>query len=282
MHVYAPVTAGLSPAMNRVDAALRKYAPEGVTFVDQPEQAEVQVLHVIGHGSMPHLRCKRFAMIQYCYLTTENASPSAWLPWFKKADLVMSYYDLFDLTQSEKFNFLHAPLGVDGEMFKPTGTDRRAAILTSGTEPAGEAIIECWEAAKRVGQPAVHLGPSIPWGPGIDVKTGVADSELADLYSRCWYVSGLRRGEGFELPVVEGLACGCRPICFDRPEARFWFRKNALYVTEGSREEIIDQVAAILAERPKPVTDDERQKVVKKFDWQKIMGIFWKRLLEAA
>src|SRR6266511_4528244 len=148
----------------------------------------------------------------------------------------MSYYDLYGLTGRDDFSFYRAPLGVEGSVFYDRGLVRDAAVMTSGYVPAGEAIHECYEAVFGVlrGRHGgmVHLGPSF-WSDGsVEVAEGVSDDRLATLYSRCRYVSGLRRGEGFELPVIEGLACGARPVCFDNPCYREWFDGHAVFVEE--------------------------------------------------
>jgi glycosyltransferase involved in cell wall biosynthesis len=236
---------------------------------------------------MPLVACENYVILQYCYRTPgptylpppEGADDAAWLPHWERAALVISYYDLPALSGRKGFNFLHTPLGVDGDVFRSTGEPRRALVLTSGTDPSGEAITECWEAARRAGLPAVHLGPEIQWGSGVDFRDGVSDEELASLYSRCWYVSGLRREEGFELPVLEGLACGARPVVFDRQETRRWFGQHAVFVPELPRDDLAKVLADVLVVPPKPVTDDERERAIKAFNWERICATIWERVL---
>jgi glycosyltransferase involved in cell wall biosynthesis len=106
---------------------------------------------------------------------------------------------------------------------------------------------------------------------------GITDLELVKLYSKCKYVSGLRHIEGFEYPVIEGLACGVRPIVFDRKETRQWFGKYALFVEECSGSRLVDQLKTILGGlRYLSVEDEERNVVLREFDWLKIAGGFWR------
>ena len=83
-------------------------------------------------------------------------------------------------------------------------------------------------AAEGLGKKVFQLGS----GENTDTITysnNADDKTLAKYYSQCEFVSGLRRIEGFELPVIEGLLCGARPICFDIPDYRHWFDKLGFY-----------------------------------------------------
>lgn len=301
MRVYAEVCPSwLGQAIYRVNREMRRYAPPGVKFVRDPTRADLQVLDVIGMGSVEYLRRPdSYVLIQYCYLTTEDpklnrwlrrgageARPPAnraefWLPYFARSRLVMSYYDLPAAVGSDAFAFYHAPLGVDGGIFFDRKKARTACILTSGYEPQGEAIRECREAARRVNQPLIHLGPWFDFfGDGCLVVNGISDDELAGYYSQARYVSGLRRGEGFELPVVEGLACGARPVCFDQPCYRTWFEGHAVFVPELEAPELIECITAVLGQPAEPVSESERNQVLERFSWENIFGEFWRRVLE--
>jgi hypothetical protein len=270
-----------------------------VTFVDDPARADVQILDVIGIGSLEYLyRPDSYALIQYCFLTTEEPAVNEWLLdrttppspsgnrgvfWrdrFERARLVMSYYDLPSLVGSSDFPFYRAPLGVDGSVFYDrTRRPRPACVLSSGHDAYGEAIRECREAARRVGQPLIHIGSNFDWmGDGCLVACGISDAQLAEYYSQARYVSGLRRGEGFELPVVEGLACGARPICFDLPCYRFWFGEHAVFVPELLSDGLVGAITEILRTEPRAVSPAERACVLEKFSWPSICRDFWTRL----
>jgi glycosyltransferase involved in cell wall biosynthesis len=126
----------------------------------------------------------------------------------------------------------------------------------------------------------LHLGPSF-WSDGtVEAEERVTDDRLATLYSRCRYVSGLRRGEGFELPVIEGLACGARPVCFDVPCYRDWFDGHAIFVHEVSPEQLVPELVEVFRREPAPVTPEERDAVLARFDWSRICSRFWQLVLE--
>jgi glycosyltransferase involved in cell wall biosynthesis len=283
MRVYAEVQPPwLGLAMHRVNSELRRHAPSGISFARSVHDADLQILHVIGVGSLDHLLHDRYVLIQYCFLTTERPA-SFWLPLFQQARLVMSYYDLPSLASCSNFPFYRAPLGVDGRVFYDRRrASRPASVLTTGHDASGEAIQECRDAAARVNQPMIHVGSHFEFmGDGCLVANGISDDRLAELYSEARYVSGLRRGEGFELPVIEGLACGARPICFDQPAYRHWFNGHAVFVPESDAVTLTDAVTDVLRVAPRPVTAAERDEVLALFSWKRICEQFWARLLSA-
>ena len=183
----------------------------------------------------------------------------------------MSYYDLPSLAGSCDFPFLRVPLGVDGDVFCDRHRlPRSAAVLTTGHELTGEAIQECREAARRINQPMIHVGSHFDFlTDECVVADGVSDDRLAELYSEARYVSGLRRSEGFELPIVEGLACGARPICFDQPGYRYWFDGHAVFVPETDGPTLTDAVTDILRTPPRPIDAAERDHVLSVFNWRR-------------
>ena len=156
-------------------------------------------------------------------------------------------------------------------------------MLTTGHDAGGEAIRECREAAARINQPMIHIGSHFDFmGDGCLVANGISDDRLAELYSEARYVSGLRRGEGFDLPVIEGLACGARPVCFDQPAYRHWFEGHAVFVPESDADTLTDAITEVLREPPRPVTPGERDEVLALFSWRRICEQFWKHLLSAS
>lgn len=135
---------------------------------------------------------------------------------------------------------------------------------------------ECCSAAGRLDRHALHLGEELN-SALVDCRTGLTDISLSDLYSRCEFVSGLRRTEGFELPMAEGLLCGARPVTFDRPHYRRWFGSMADYVQESARDGVVDQLTALFRSGPRPVTPLEREFAVELFSWERVVRGFWER-----
>lgn len=281
--------------MFRVANALTRYRPADVEIVEREADADLLVLHVIGLEAVdyrPHQRC---AVIQYCLNTTQPGDSEPWHPLWERAALVWSYYDLHRRTCFPfGRNFYHAPIGIDPVFRAPAREERLRdiTILTSGyvNGRGQEAIQEPHVACQLVpGATAMHLGP-IPEGLTrpfkFNYRYDLGDSEVAALYHRCKWVAGLRFVEGFELGVVEGLACGARPIVFDRPDNRYWFEGHAVFVPENyddrgfDSEELTYRLADIIGRDPAPVTAEERREVLARFHWPTILDGFWRAVKE--
>jgi hypothetical protein len=271
--------------MLRVASALKKHAPEGVEAVSKIEDADLRIVHVIGHGSMDGVNPEQpHVIIQYCLRSTEDGGKlEYWLPIWRKARMVWSYYRLDQLGAFPFVNFYHSPLGVD-EVFRKefNGAYRDIGVMTSGFVAESESVEEVAAAAAEARLRVVHIGPSnvlrrkAPknW----NAMEGVTDQELAMLYRRSLWVSGLRHAEGFELPAVEGLVSGARPIVFDRDDMRQWYSNHAVFVRECSGHRLIGSLLDIFRHQPTVVTRDEQAAALQFFDWARIAPAFWKRL----
>lgn len=272
--------------MFRVSNALERYAPDDVTIVPDGGRADLCVHHVIGAEAITYKPTVPCAVMQYCVNSATPEGRAPWHPLWERAVQTWSYYDLSQSIAAEKF--YHAPLGIDSIFRVPyIEQPRTVTVLTSGyvNGHGQEAIEEPTLAAKAVGGRPVHLGP-IPEGLTqpieLELMKDIGDSVLAALYRRCKWVVGLRYVEGFELSVVEGLACGARPIVFDRPDNRHWFGDHVRYVPECSGDELTQRLAYIMRDEPPPVTPDERAEILERFNWKTIVNGFWTRVKEQA
>lgn len=279
MRVYTRPTGLHSRAMVRVADALEDYAPPSIEIVPDQKDADLVVSHVIGPDQPPD---KPEIVIQYCFQTA-GCDKETWLRRWEQAKLVWSYYDLPDIVSRNGFNFFYAPLGVDSVFAEDFKARQRSYVMTSGyvSGPAAEAIQEVTLAAWVLNMPHVHLGPEHVLGMSEKVTSiqGASDRQLAEYYRRSKWVSGLRHVEGFELPVVEGLCCGARPIVFDRPEMRQWFNGHAVFVPECDGHVLINHLLDVMGEEPEPVFEDERDWARSRFDWKSISESFWSRVL---
>lgn len=304
MKAYITSPPHLSRAMFRVDAALQKYAPPSIEIVDRIALADLVVVPVVGYPDAVEAirdcmdRGQSYAMIQYCMRTTQESNTARWIPLWRDSVCVWSYYNLNEMIRIDNpdlgepnLPFFYAPLGVDEEFTRLyVDFPRKIGAMTSGyvSGPSAEAIEEVAVAAGRVGKRVAHLGP-FPVGMTNDQSPGshwqfhhgITDQELATLYRSSEWVSGLRHGEGFELPVLEGLCCGARPILFDRPEMRYWYDEHAVFVPECSGEELIDHLVRVMSRRPDPVSFDERRRIMRRFNWQEIASDFWVRVFQS-
>lgn len=291
MRVYLNPPDVASPSLMRVTQALIKYKPDWVEIVDSEYEADLVILHVIGRQDQVtnqawklNVQDKDYAVIQYAIRSTMRPETLGWMPLWRHAKVVWSYYDLPELVAEDGilekeayFDFYHSPLGVD-EIFKSSGSEKKFIIATSGQSYLTESVKECAVAAKAFGFDVFHLGNELR-REGIVCKTGISDLNLADMYSQSYYVSGLRRIEGFELPAAEGLLCGARPIMFDKPHYRQWFDGLAIFIPELSREQTEKNIKTIFKDQfGLPVTDEEIEKARKLFNWETIIAGFWRKL----
>lgn len=281
--------------LNRVREALVKYAPPTVKIVDRPELADLEILHIIGRNDQLKKYIekikdsgRRYAMIQYVLRSTQKPNTKDWLEMWQNAQVVWSYYHLPSLMEedellpaySESFNFYYSPLGVDSQIFTERPQKRQFAILANSHSYLTESVRECVLAAQEVKQKAIFLGgkeSSIE--PYLGIRN-ISDDELADYYSQCRFVSGLRRLEGFEFPVLEGALCGARPIVFDKPHYRKWFSKFAILIPEKPREGVIRELVGVFRDEYYPVTKEEKRYIKENFDWEEIIRDFWGKILE--
>lgn len=295
MKIYVdPIPKTLSQAMYRVSTALREHLP--CEIAETPEDADLQILHTIGHLAERHLRNDNYAIIQYCS-RSKTADQSSlvdltpWEPLWEKAKVVWSYYDIpSELEKDHWLNdkFYLAPMGVPKLFLEPfpVEMERDYGVMTSGyvSGPGAEAIEEVAIAAHKLSMNVLHLGPH-PKGmhffpPRWSSVLNVTDEQLSMYYHRCLWVSGLRHIEGFELPIIEGLMCGARPIAFDRPETRRWFDKHAYLIPECHGKELVEHLMLFMKNPPVAVTDAEREIVARKFNWETIVRGFWGKLTE--
>lgn len=274
MKVYLAPRADLSQGIHRVAQALRTYAPDWATVVDDPEQADFRIGHVIGiHGMQEWVARGPYALIQYCY-STAGGSTDEWQALWADAKAVWSYYDLRSVCP----RFLHRPLGV-GRIFQPSVPARKRFIIgTSGYVADTECVMECYGAAQAVGAMQFHLGPNLNFGPGVIFAHGIPDAQVAEFWSQCSFVAGLRRCEGFELPALEGLMCGARPVMFDAPHYRQWFNDFAEFIPEGSPREVEASLTELFSRPVRPVTAIERAEAARRFNWKQLATEFWEAL----
>jgi glycosyltransferase involved in cell wall biosynthesis len=108
----------------------------------------------------------------------------------------------------------------------------------------------------------------------------ISDGALAELYATSTWVSGLRHVEGFELPAAEGLVCGARPLVFDQPGMREWYRGLGVFVAELQGEKLIRLLTELFHQSPLPVSQEEREEALRRFDWERIAKGFWEALLK--
>jgi len=293
MRIYLTPPTHESRGLQRIADALARYAPEGSEVVDDERAADLVILYAIGRCEALTRQATRivergqwYAVLQLCLRSTQKPHVSYWWPLWSRAVQVWSYYNLYQAIihdggypGSLDWSFYHAPLGVDAEVFYPRVKVPEGfyVILSTGLSRLSESVRECYLAAEIVGKPCVHLGAKIATDSDLLCMTDITDDRLAELYTACQFVSGLRRIEGFELPAAEGLLCGARPVVFDTPDYRWNYRDHGEYIPEGARAEVVESLVELFRRGSRPVSAEERQRAAEWFDWKRIVEGFYER-----
>lgn len=113
------------------------------------------------------------------------------------------------------------------------------------------ALLRAWSRARRdVDCSLVIAGEPGPQAPrrldGARVLGHVSHSELADLYSAAGCLVFSSRYEGFGLPVLEALACGCPVVAFDNSSLPEVAGTAAVLVPDGDAEALGAEAARLL------------------------------------
>lgn len=288
-----------SRGIQRVSTALVRYMPDRFELVFNEKQADLVIIHVTGRRDSIINRVerlekvgKKYAMIQYVLKSSQKPSSLSWINLWNNAELVWSYYDLPEIYYEDCKNifgetaikkdfpsFYYAPLGVNIDVFFDRHYKNRDFIIGASSQHAlSESVRECAFATKNIGKKMFFLGHELRRGDDIVCKGNLTDKEVAEYWSRCHFVSGLRRIEGFEFPVIEGLACGAIPIVFDRPEMRYWFGDLAVFIGENDRNKVIKDLTTVFSIDYPTYSSWIKATLHDRFNWEKIIKNFWKKL----
>jgi glycosyltransferase involved in cell wall biosynthesis len=115
------------------------------------------------------------------------------------------------------------------------------------------ALVRAWRRARQdVDCDLVAAGSPGPQAPehldGARVLGQVSHEELADLYSAAGCLAFASRYEGFGLPVLEALACGCPVVAFDNSSLPEVAGRVASLVADGDAEALGAEAARLLTD----------------------------------
>jgi glycosyltransferase involved in cell wall biosynthesis len=266
----------LGRVMFRITEEYKKHAPKSVEFVPNIVDADLVISHVLGTFCARRILAydKPFIAIQHCLKT--GGQISGYEEMWNKAHFVSGYDNLQPLMP----RFLRLPWGVDTDVFYPITDEKIYMGMTHGYSAKGEPIIEWHDAARALGKQSAHLNSEC-YVDTTDVTRfdAITDAELARIYSQSYYTSAMRFVEGFEVPGIEALACGSRPITFDLECFEYWYGDLAEYVPyTHDREELKNKIQAIFAGAYRPVTEEEIARVKAQFSWKVTAEEFWSNL----
>ena len=95
----------------------------------------------------------------------------------------------------------------------------------------------------------------------------VSDDDLPALMSAAEAILALSRGEGFDLPLLEALACGAPVVASDIPPHREHFAQLATLVPVGDSEAVAAAVAQMLSQSLSSERTRQAAEVQQRFRW---------------
>lgn len=256
---------------------LKRYAPNRIKFVQDVVDADVQIVNVTRLSDLSKVKCKNYIVLFHCRGEWSEEPIESYKDFFKKALFVYSHQDLKSEIK-EPFNFIRGPWGTDTSRFFQTNLfhKRQYKIINTGWVAETEGIDESLIACDLLGVNQLHIGPNLQFkSPSYKFSNNLSNEDMMRAYNDSEFVCGLRRIEGFEKPVIEGLLCGARPICFDTPLFRYWYDGIAEFVPECPKNELIGHLKALFDKGARPVTESEKSLAIKRFGWVNVAINFW-------
>ena len=134
-------------------------------------------------------------------------------------------------------------------------------------------LLRAWAAARAVrpqltlvvaGEPGPQAPPSMP---GARLLGRVSDEDLADLYTSAGCFVFPSRYEGFGLPCLEAMSCGCPVAAFRNSSVPEVVGEAGMMVDDGDAEALGRAAAAMIAE-PEPWRRAGLERA-KAFSWRK-------------
>jgi len=283
-------------AMHKIAQYLMEYKPDEVEVTSFAD-CDINIEHIIGdHGIskcahdkqlISRMKQKKFVLLWYCFeRSLDYIKNSKFFNWaFSDATMIYSYLVFENYGFKEQDNVVYGPLGYDHTFFKFDNKIERLSnsIMSTGYIASTECLEEIYNACKQARATMFHVGHNFNWNR-IIYRQGekLTEEQMRLIYASATFVSGLRRGEGFEIPVLEGAACGARPIVFNKSHYQ-WYKDFAIFIEESNFYEVRDSIYNVLLENinnPNITTsEEERKKIRETFGWDVIAKRFWEEVL---
>lgn len=258
---YTPAKPYLSHSFQRVWEGLDLTKPAGSVWVDKMDDADFIFAPVVNWDDVQTSPVdKRWVILQFCFLTA-GGTITEWQNLWRKAKVVMSYLNL------PFAPYLRVPLGYDHRIFYPMNLEHKYRAITTGYVDGlgAEYIKDVWRAFGNI----MHVGANFALGEGYHHTEKISDTQLRVLYNSADYVVSLRDVEGFELPLLEGAACGAVPVALDLECYKRWYSDTALFVRPTHVLEDLQRIAA------GPVPGVQLSRL---FEWDITMLDLWRNL----
>jgi len=291
LRFYFPYDAKISRAMERIRKAFIKHAPAQAEFLDKPTSDAIHCIHYIGQN--PKEQCELDKKIfaaptlpltkrYIVFLHSTNPHYPQYEPYFKKLlkEALLIITHTHEFVNYEGCKLIEIPWGYEPEVFYKMDIPKRYTILTTGYVAEQEAIHTIMEACLRVHKNIIHIGGKLDpsWvEPTFTRYENVDDNFMREAYNQAHYVNGLRLEPCFEMPIIEGYACGAQPLTFPHPAAKRYFKDFATFMPYVPHEELIEHLVKVLE---KPITVKPQKHILERFKWRNIMSCLWTRICE--
>ncbi len=250
-----------------------KFAPSDVEFVDNKEDSDIQIVHVVGSGEYDVIKsCSRPVIWHQCYKTSGRFD---WDLLWEKALLTVSFHYLPSYT-NKKFNFLHLPLGYDDSLFYPREdfSSRPKNAFVTGHVMDTECIGVIYKACERAGYTLFHTGENFNLGSNYVYLSYMPENVYAEFLGRnIRYVFGLRRIEGFEIAALEGIASGAVGIV-PNEDSYLWYDGLASMISTESPN-LEENIYNILKN---DMNFQINRNKLAYFTWDFVINKFWKTI----
>jgi hypothetical protein len=255
----------------KIRKAFRDYAPIWVEWVDRMEDSDIQIVHIVGLGEVEvALKAKNLVLFQECYKTAGNY---AWDTLWETSLLTVSFYDLPKETD-KKFNFLYLPFGYDPNIYYNFNDYSRAnLVFATGHIAETEHLDKIYRACKRAKYLFIHTGEDFKFGELYLHLEYMSEVDFRNLLNQVSYVFGLRAVEGFEVAVLEGIACGATGVVPTLPSYD-WYDELAIRIDIESPN-LEENIYNILKNKERIAVNKEK---LAQFSWANIMRRFYNEL----
>jgi len=292
LKIFFPVDTSWGLVMHRITYDIQRFAPhDKFEFVDTYEKCDIAFWHLIGPNKVQ--KEKPYVILFHCFGRDrgEIAMREIWLENFKQAEMVYGYYPLHKFIGEDdmkEINYVRQPWGVDNTIFyRMPEVKKQFTCVATGYVAQTEALLELYRACKAVGGKLLHIGGSLDREVGLlnpmyyERICNVSDDDMRRAYNSAYWVSGLRRVEGYEIPALEGFVCGAQPICFNIEDFYpYWFGDFANFIPQGSVDDTTEALAKLFSVQPL-INSKKIEEIKNKFDTEKLSRGFWDVLIQS-
>ena len=109
----------------------------------------------------------------------------------------------------------------------------------------------------------------------------VSTKAYVEMIQGARYVAALRKFEGFEMPAVEALLCGVRPLVY-RIQSYRWYGNHAVYIPSGlDSDQVTEEIySKAFSKLPEPIGQKELEALRQTFAWQTLVPTLFARAVE--